>query len=85
MDTETLLTLTLIFFVILAVILWYRGRNLKKQVKELKKGRVKTSRWHKLLVALRLRKKEKLPHGQFKKGDINIKVYRTCKKARKKR
>lgn len=83
MDTDTILTILLIFFVILAGILWYRGRNIKKQVTELKKGRVKTSRTHKLLVALGMRKKEKLPHGEFKKGDINIKVYRSCKKRKK--
>lgn len=79
MDVNSILAIILIAVVVLAFILWYKGRKLKKEVAELKRGRIKTGRWHKLLVALGLRKKEKPPHAGFKKGDINIRVYRTCK------
>jgi hypothetical protein len=82
-SADGLLTVMLLVFAFIAFILWYRGRKLKKEIQELKRGKSKTSRWHKLLVALSLRKKEKPPHAGFKKGDINIRVYRTCKKKRK--
>jgi len=76
---DGLMIIILIIALIVAAIFWYRGRKLKKEVKELKAGKIKTTRWHKLLVALGFRKDYKPPHGGFGKGDVNIRVYRTCK------
>lgn len=79
-DPDMMLLLVLLALLVLTAILWIRNRRQKKQIKELKEGRWPSTRWHKLLVALGIRKKYKPPHGGFKKGDVNIKVYRTCKK-----
>jgi hypothetical protein len=80
---DIMLMIILLVCIALALILWLRNRSMKKQLKELKKGRWPSSRWHKLLVALGFRKEYKPPHGEHKKGDVNIRVYRRCKKGKK--
>ena len=85
-NPDGIIAIVLIIASAIAIIFWYRGRKLEKQITELKAGRFPTTRRHKLLVALGLRKKKyKPPHGTFRKGDVNIRVYRTCGKRRNKK
>ena len=83
-DTNNqMLFLILIIVGIVLIILLYRERKLTKQIKELKSGYLRRTRIGRILEALHLRKPpEKPPHGAFKKGDVNVRIYgrRTCKR-----
>jgi hypothetical protein len=81
-DINGQLTIILAIFGILLGILLYREHRLKTQIKELKSGYYRRTRIGRILEALHLRKPPaKPPHGAFKKGDVNIRIYgrRKCK------
>jgi len=73
--TNMMLMLLLIGAVILMIVMWRRNRKMKHQVKELKKGKNPLSMFDKFLIALGLKKPPRPPHGGFKKGDVNVRVW----------
>ena len=73
--TDLLLMLLVLGCLLALVFMWIRNRRLKKQVKKIKQGKIPLSLRDKILIALRLKKKPKQPHGGFKTGDVNIRVW----------
>lgn len=73
--TNLLLMLVLIVCIVLLLIIWIRNRRLKKHVEKLRKGKHPLSFLDKVLIALKLKKPPRPPHGGFKSGDVNIRVW----------
>lgn len=76
---QEIIELTLLFILLVAgialFILWRRNKKLQQKMNQLKKGNQPLSLTDKALIALRLKKKEKPQHTNFKEGDVNIRVW----------
>jgi hypothetical protein len=72
---DILLVLLLIVCVVVLVIMWIKNRRLKKNIKKLKQGKNPLSLVDKILVALKIKEPPRPPHGGFKEGDVNIRVW----------
>jgi hypothetical protein len=73
--TNLILTLLLLLCIGTLLTLWLKNRRLKKKVKKLRQGTYPLSLLDKILIALRLKVPPRPPHGGFKKGDVNIRVW----------